>query len=66
MMAEANVEFTFLEAPPSDSEIEEGLFTVMLDVSGCEPLIQPLVIRLMQLVQEASRERGARYTFSLR
>jgi len=62
-MATTDVEFTFIGTPPTEEEVESNLFTIMLDVSGVEEAFQPLVIMMMQLVQQASRDRGARYTF---
>jgi len=64
-----NIEFTFMEAPdhpPGDPKDEEWWARVMVDISGVEPIIQPLVIHMLQLIREKSIERGARYTFSIR
>lgn len=64
-----DIEFTFMEAPdhpPGDSEDEEWWPRIMVDISGVDPIIQPLVLMMFKLVREKSIENGARYYFSVR
>ena len=63
------IELVFIEAPKkdiNDPDDKESFPRVMVDISGVEPIIQPLMLRILQLVYEKSIERGAEYYFSVR
>jgi len=63
------IELVFMEAPEkdiNDPDDKESFPRVMVDISGVEPIIQPLILRILQLVYEKSIERGAEYYFSVR
>ena len=63
------IELIFMEAPEKDiddPDYKESLPRVMVEISGLEPIIQPLMLRILQLVEAKSAERGAGYYFSVR
>ena len=63
------IELIFMEAPEKsmeNPEDKEWLPRVMVEISGLEPIIQPLMLRILQLVEAKSAERGAGYYFSVR
>jgi hypothetical protein len=64
-----NIEFTFIESPDRSEdtpENQEWWPRVMVDISGVDSIIQPLVLHMFQLIHAESIKRGARYTFSIR
>lgn len=62
-----DIEITFMEPPPEENEDDESDWPrVMVDISGVETIIQPLVLRMLSLVREKSIERGAKYYFFTR
>ena len=63
------IELVFIEAPKKDINDPDYKWSsprVMVDISGVEPIIQPLMLRILQLVYEKSIERGAEYYFPVR
>ena len=70
-MADLSTEFEliFMEAPEKDikdPDDKEWFPRVMVEASGLESIVQPLMRRILQLVYEKSIERGAEYYFSVR
>jgi hypothetical protein len=60
------IELSFVEAESKEDEDDETTWPVVrLDISGVEPILQPLVLKLMSLVRSESVARGAKYTFDV-